>query len=67
MPFAIATTSGFTPAWHYLAIARGWGYGSIVPTSIQPDNNLLTTGIIGLTKAMKASERSLFAVTNGMF
>lgn len=40
---------GFTPAWHALAIAKGWGYGSIVPTSIQPDNNKLTTGIIGLT------------------
>jgi (4-O-methyl)-D-glucuronate---lignin esterase len=37
------------PAWHSLAIARGWGYGSIVPTSIQPDNDRLTTGIIGLT------------------
>jgi lysophospholipase L1-like esterase len=36
-------------AWHSLAIARGWGYGSIVPTSIQPDNDRLTTGIIGLT------------------
>jgi lysophospholipase L1-like esterase len=40
---------GLTRAWHNLAIARGWGYGSIVPTSIQPDNNRLTTGIIGLT------------------
>jgi lysophospholipase L1-like esterase len=40
---------GFTPAWHRLAISNGWGYGSIVPTSIQPDNSRLTTGIIGLT------------------
>jgi len=40
---------GFVPAWHTLAISRGWGYGSIVPTSIQPDNNQLRTGIIGLT------------------
>lgn len=40
---------GFVPAWHALAISRGWGYGSIVPTSIQPDNNQLRTGIIGLT------------------
>jgi lysophospholipase L1-like esterase len=40
---------GFTPAWQALAISRGWGYGSIVPTSIQPDNNQLRTGIIGLT------------------
>src|SRR5579871_1848441 len=40
---------GFVPAWQALAISRGWGYGSIVPTSIQPDNNQLRTGIIGLT------------------
>ena len=31
------------------AIAHGWGYGYINPGSIQPDNNRLTTGIIGLT------------------
>ncbi len=36
------------PAWHGLAIASGWGYGTIVPTSFQPDNNHLTSGIIGL-------------------
>jgi lysophospholipase L1-like esterase len=40
---------GFEPAWNYLAISKGWGYGKIVPTSIQPDNNRLTTGIVGLT------------------
>jgi hypothetical protein len=40
---------GFTPAWKQLAISRGWGYGEIVPNSIQPDNNRLRTGIIGLT------------------
>ena len=40
---------GFVPAWTKLAISKGWGYGSIVPTSIQPDNNQLRTGIIGLT------------------
>jgi lysophospholipase L1-like esterase len=40
---------GFTPAWQALAISKGWGYGKIVPTSIQPDNNQLRTGIIGLT------------------
>jgi lysophospholipase L1-like esterase len=44
---------GFEPAWHYLAISRGWGYGSIVPTSIQPDNSRLLTGIIGLTNKGK--------------
>ncbi len=36
------------PAWHALAISNGWGYGTIVPTSFQPDNNHLTSGIIGL-------------------
>ena len=41
---------GFVPALDTaLAISKGWGYGSIVPTSIQPDNNQLRTGIIGLT------------------
>ncbi|MCW3095820.1 MAG: hypothetical protein JWL77_1438 [Chthonomonadaceae bacterium] len=40
---------GFAQAWTQRAISQGWGYGSIVPTSIQPDNNQLKTGIIGLT------------------
>ncbi|HLJ56407.1 MAG TPA: hypothetical protein VKT77_15315, partial [Chthonomonadaceae bacterium] len=39
----------FVPAWKSLAISRGWGYGEIIPASIQPDNNQLRTGIIGLT------------------
>lgn len=39
---------GRRPAWPDLAITSGWGYGNIVPGSIQPDNNRLTTGIIGL-------------------
>jgi hypothetical protein len=39
---------GGEPAWHARAITNGWGYGTIVPTSIQPDNNHLTSGIIGL-------------------
>src|SRR5450756_4755 len=39
---------GGEPAWHGTAIANGWGYGTIVPTSYQPDNNQLTSGIIGL-------------------
>jgi hypothetical protein len=37
------------PRWTDQAIAHGWGYGTIVPGSIQPDNNHLLTGIIGLT------------------
>jgi lysophospholipase L1-like esterase len=36
------------PSWHEQAITNGWGYGSINPGSIQPDNNHLRTGIIGL-------------------
>ena len=39
---------GGEPAWHALAITNGWGYGQIVPGSIQADNNHLTSGIIGL-------------------
>jgi hypothetical protein len=37
------------PTWQEQAIAHGWGYGTISPASIQPDNNQLRTGIIGLT------------------
>jgi hypothetical protein len=36
------------PGWHEQAITNGWGYGSINPGSIQPDNNRLRTGVIGL-------------------
>ncbi len=36
-------------SWQQQAINRGWGYGSINPGSIQPDNNQLRSGIIGLT------------------
>jgi lysophospholipase L1-like esterase len=39
--------------WHDLAISKGWGYASINPNSIQPDNNHLLTGIIGLTNRGK--------------
>jgi hypothetical protein len=35
--------------WTQQAIAHGWGYGSINPGSVQPDNNQLRAGIIGLT------------------
>ena len=35
-------------AWHDRAISNGWGYGNIVPSSVQGDNNHLTSGIIGL-------------------
>lgn len=39
---------GGEPRWHEIAITNGWGFGTIIPTSIQPDNDRLTTGIIGL-------------------
>jgi hypothetical protein len=35
--------------WTQQAIAKGWGYGTIVPVSFQTDNNRLREGIIGLT------------------
>ncbi len=37
------------PTWQQQLLAKGWGYASIIPTSIQPDNGAgLTEGIIGL-------------------
>jgi hypothetical protein len=36
------------PSWQEQAVTNGWGYGNINPGSIQPDNNRLTSGIIGL-------------------
>lgn len=44
---ASATPAG--PTWQQQVLAKGWGYASITPTSIQPDNGAgLTQGIIGL-------------------
>ena len=34
--------------WGQQAIEHGWGYGTINPNSIQPDNNHLEQGVIGL-------------------
>jgi hypothetical protein len=37
------------PTWQQQVLARGWGYATIVPNSIQADNGAgLTAGIIGL-------------------
>src|SRR5205807_2991736 len=36
-------------SWTQQALNKGWGYGTIVPTSIQGDNGRLREGIIGLT------------------
>ena len=37
-----------TKPWTEQAIEHGWGYGTINPNSIQPDNNHLELGVIGL-------------------
>jgi lysophospholipase L1-like esterase len=36
-------------SWTQQALNQGWGYGTINPVSIQPDNGRLREGIIGLT------------------
>ncbi|MCI0682525.1 MAG: hypothetical protein L0Y71_10500 [Gemmataceae bacterium] len=36
-------------SWTQQALNKGWGYGTINPNSVQPDNNRLREGIIGLT------------------
>jgi len=37
------------PTWQEQVVSRGWGYATIIPTSIQADNGAgLTKGIIGL-------------------
>jgi lysophospholipase L1-like esterase len=45
-------------SWTDQAIAKGWGYGSINPGSIQADNNKLTSGIIGLANKGKPRKPS---------
>jgi hypothetical protein len=40
---------GGAPSWTQQALNKGWGCGTINPNSIQPDNNRLREGIIGLT------------------
>jgi GH35 family endo-1,4-beta-xylanase len=38
------------PPWQQQVLAKGWGYASIIPNTIQPDNGGgLTQGIIGLS------------------
>ena len=47
-----------SPTWQQQVLARGWGYATYIPTSVQPDNGeSLTEGIIGL--ANKGQPRSL--------
>jgi hypothetical protein len=40
---------GGVNSWQQQALNNGWGYGTINPGSIQPDNSRLREGIIGLT------------------
>jgi peptidoglycan/xylan/chitin deacetylase (PgdA/CDA1 family) len=40
---------GTGPAWQKQVLAKGWGYASLIPTTVQADNGEgLTEGIIGL-------------------
>jgi len=59
--FTDAQWSAFTAGgsdWHRLVLAKGWGYATLVATSIQADNGAgLTQGIIGL--ANKGQPRQL--------
>ena len=44
-----AAFNGSGPPWQQLALAKGWGYAILIPTSVQADNGEgLTQGIIGL-------------------
>src|ERR1700722_10253653 len=44
-----ATFVGNGPPWQQQVLAKGWGYASLSPTSVQADNGAgLTQGIIGL-------------------
>lgn len=37
------------PEWHRLVLTKGWGYGILIPTTVQEDSGAgLTKGIIGL-------------------
>ena len=46
----LARTNAFpAPVWQQQVLAQGWGYATLIPTSIQPDNGAgLAEGIIGL-------------------
>jgi hypothetical protein len=52
LQFGFGGGPGGTPrlnSWTQQALAKGWAYGTIVPTSVQGDNSRLRAGIIGLT------------------
>ena len=44
-----AAFNGTGPSWQQQVLATGWGYATLIPTSVQADNGAgLTEGIIGL-------------------
>lgn len=48
-PEQLAAIMGSGPSWQQQVLAKGWGYATYIPTSVQPDNGEgLTEGIIGL-------------------
>ncbi len=45
----LAALVGNGPTWQQQVLAKGWGYATLIPTSVQADNGAgLTEGIIGL-------------------
>jgi peptidoglycan/xylan/chitin deacetylase (PgdA/CDA1 family) len=45
----LAALNGNGPSWQEQVAAKGWGYATLIPTSVQADNGEgLTQGIIGL-------------------
>jgi hypothetical protein len=45
-----AVVQGTGPSWQTQILAKGWGYATLIPTSVQADNGEgLTQGVIGLT------------------
>jgi hypothetical protein len=54
----LATLEGNGPPWRQQVLAKGWGYATLIPTSVQADNGAgLTEGIIGLVN--RGQPRSL--------
>jgi hypothetical protein len=52
-----AAFTGNGPTWQQQVLARGWGYASLIPTSVQADNGAgLTSGIIGLVNKRPTSQ-----------
>jgi peptidoglycan/xylan/chitin deacetylase (PgdA/CDA1 family) len=48
-PEQLAAFTGKGPTWQEQVLSMGWGYATLIPTSVQADNGAgLTEGIIGL-------------------